>query len=246
MQASRFLGSKKLAALSKFCSTTTKVTKKPKKLANIYPPCMDLGARFYDELLDPKKLANRRKEAQKFYPPKDVFMSLLPKMGNADEHQFKIYWDGVYGTRADLPVDPDMLTQKFIDEADPDCVIWLMGRAGNKSTYHNNYNDFENWRIVPRFLTGAVNVDSSISFKLGKEEVKWESPICVAPVGVQHRVTYPSLDGDLVTARGATEVGVPFCVSGVSSISMERIAEEIRTVNPDAAKPWFQLYNPTV
>ena len=91
-------------------------------------------------------------------------------MANADAHQFSIYWDGVYGKLPALPVDPELLlkvsislvmwtvvrssvllisllSQKFIAEADPDAVVWLMGRAGSKRTYYDNQSDFDNWKV---------------------------------------------------------------------------------------------------
>ncbi len=139
-----------------------------------------------------------------------------------------------------------MLLSKFIEEADPDCVIWLMGRAGNKETYKANTSDFEKWRIIPRMLTGARDIDLTTTFKLGASTFTWPTPIGIAPVGVQGRVTYPSSQGDLVTAGGAARCGVPFIVSSVSSVSLEKIADYIRKCSPSAPAPWFQVYNSTV
>ena len=91
-----------------------------------YPSSMDLGDKFYDRLLKKKDVKERRAENKAMYPPQAQFMAMLPPMGNADGYQFKLYWDGVYGKLPDLPVDPDLLMQKFLKEGDPDCVIWLM------------------------------------------------------------------------------------------------------------------------
>jgi L-lactate dehydrogenase (cytochrome) len=212
--------------------------------SNKYPPSMELGDDFYDRLFNEVK--TRRDENMKLYPPKDALMSILPQMGNIDNHQFGIYWDGVYGKLPQLPVDPDLLLNKFVNEADPDCVIWLLGRAGNKSTYFNNTSDFENWRIVPRMLQGVSSVDSSVKFRLGEKEVTWKYPIGIAPVGVQDRVSFPKEKGDILTAIGAAQCEIPMCVSSVSSTSLESISESIKNANSNAPAPWFQLYNSNV
>ena len=86
-----------------------------------YPKSMDLGTKFYDNLLSSKNVMERRKENQTNYPNKNDFLSLIPKTpGTADGHQFKIYWDGVFGMLPSLPVEPDLLLHKFIEESDPD------------------------------------------------------------------------------------------------------------------------------
>ena len=105
-----------------------------------------------------------------------------------------------------------MLMNKFCNEADPDCVVWLMGRAGSKQTYHNNTSDFDNFRLVPRMFSGAHTPNMTTNFKMGNKEFSWPVPIGIAPVGVQGRVTYPDKSGDLVTATGAAEIGFPFIV----------------------------------
>lgn len=115
-----------------------------------------------------------------------------------------------------------------------------MGRAGSKQTYHDNISDFDNWKLLPRMMTGVKSVDPSIDFKLGDHIFRWETPFAVAPVGVQGRVTKA---GDLVTAAGAAAVGVPFIVSAVSSVPLEEIVGVIKATNPNAPAPWFQLYN---
>lgn len=211
-----------------------------------YPSTMDLGNHFYDRLLDKEAIAKRRAENKSMYPPQAVFMEMLPKMGNADGYQFKLYWDGVWGKLPNFPVDPDALLQKFVNEADPDCVIWLMGRAGSKQTYHSNISDFNHWKIVPKMFTGVRTPDLVTNFRMGGHDFSWPTPFAIAPVGVQGRVTYPSEEGDLVAARGAARCGVPFIVSSVSSVSMENIAACIKETAPDGPAPWFQVYNSVV
>jgi hypothetical protein len=181
--------------------------------APCYPAHMDLGDAFYQKLFDPAQVMARRKENMAAYPPEEAFMKMLPSMANADAHQFSLYWAGVYGKLPVLPVDPELLTKKFIAEADPDAVVWLLGRAGSKQTYYNNQSDFDLWKIVPRMMTGLGKFDPSVSFKLGKHQFDWASPIAVAPVGVQARVA--SERADMVTAGAAAQV-IPCTVKGHS------------------------------
>ena len=89
-------------------------------------------------------------------------------------------------------------------------------------------------------MTGVRTIDPSVEFTLENKKFRWETPFAIAPVGVQARVTR---EADIVSASAAAELGVPFIVSSVSSVSLERIAESIRTTNPSAPAPWFQLYN---
>ena len=56
--------------------------------------------------------------------------------------QFQLYWEGLYGTLPSFPIDPLRLEQKFIDEADPDKVVWLFGRAGSQATYRANMDEW--------------------------------------------------------------------------------------------------------
>ncbi len=89
-------------------------------------------------------------------------------------------------------------------------------------------------------MTGVRTIDPSVEFTMGNKKFRWETPFGIAPVGVQARVTK---EADVVAASASAELGVPFIVSSVSSVSLERIAESIRDANPKAPAPWFQLYN---
>ncbi len=66
--------------------------------------CSITGDGFYNKLLDPDNVKSRRLGNTQNYPSKqESFMKMLPKMQNADEFQFSIYWDGVYGKLPRLP-----------------------------------------------------------------------------------------------------------------------------------------------
>jgi isopentenyl-diphosphate delta-isomerase len=53
-------------------------------------------------------------------------------------------------------------------------------------------------------------------------------------VGIQ---TLLHEEGELATARAAAQLGTPFCLSSVASVTMEEVAEEL-----GEAPAWFQLY----
>jgi isopentenyl diphosphate isomerase/L-lactate dehydrogenase-like FMN-dependent dehydrogenase len=107
---------------------------------------------------------------------------------------------------------------------------YVAGGAGGERTMRANLAAFDRWRIVPRMLRDVANRDLSIRL-LGTE---LPTPIIVAPIGVQgilHR------DGEIASARAAASVGLPFCLSTVSSHSIEEVANAA-----SGAPHWFQLY----
>eukprot|EP01050_Picozoa_sp_SAG11_P037759 SAG11_NODE_15058_length_590_cov_1.281059_1_plen_109_part_01 len=86
---------------------------------------------------------------------------------------------------AAAPVDPYRLQEKFVAEADPDKVVWLIGRAGAQDTYRDNVCDWDRWKIVLRVLTGVEATDLSVDFELGGRTFHWDAPVAIAPIGVQ-------------------------------------------------------------
>eukprot|EP00123_Amoebidium_parasiticum_P017583 comp23905_c0_seq1/m.42088 comp23905_c0_seq1/g.42088 ORF comp23905_c0_seq1/g.42088 comp23905_c0_seq1/m.42088 type:complete len:538 (-) comp23905_c0_seq1:356-1969(-) len=213
---------------------------------NKYPSTMDMGEAFYSRCFDPVDVKKRRAENTKVFPPREQLNAIMPPMSAAEGYRMKFYWDGVYGNLPELPVDFDLLERKFFDEADPDTIAWLYGRAGSKATYHNSRSDFENWRIVPRMLTGVTDCDTAMKFTMRGKEFMFKGPVGFAPVGVQGRVTYPSTEADLHTSRAAAKHNLLFTLSHVSSQPLERVIADMKEVNPEAPAPWYQLYNNTV
>ncbi|GMV01617.1 MAG: alpha-hydroxy-acid oxidizing protein [Burkholderiaceae bacterium] len=101
--------------------------------------------------------------------------------------------------------------------------------AWTESTYRANESDFAPIRLRQRV---AVDIDnrSLVSTMVGQPV---SMPIALAPVGLtgmQHA------DGEILAARAAAKVGVPFTLSTMSICSIEDVAE-----NTDAPF-WFQLY----
>ncbi|KAL4064875.1 FMN-dependent dehydrogenase [Scleroderma yunnanense] len=111
--------------------------------------------------------------------------------------------------------------------------MYTFGSAGTCSTDLANKKAFENYKLVPRMLVDATNrsIETTIF------GVKHPSPLLIAPVGVQG-ILHP--DGELATARAASNVGVAFIMSTASSRSIEDVAQ---ANGPDGHR-WYQLYWP--
>jgi lactate 2-monooxygenase len=127
--------------------------------------------------------------------------------------------------------------------------IYTFGSAGIGSTYRNNLEALEQWRIIPRMLRNATDRNLEVGrayFLLDRPRadpdrpqttlfgVKLPSPVLLAPVGVQgilHK------DGELATASAAARLGVPFIMSTASTRSIEAVAK----ANGDGHR-WYQLY----
>lgn len=120
------------------------------------------------------------------------------------------------------------MAKEKISEANFDYVA---AGAGSENTIRENSESFQQWRIQPRVFKDISKLDTSI--KILNEQI--DSPVFMAPVGVQ---TILHEEGDLASAKAASELGVPFVCSSVSSYSMEEVAE---VMGKDSTK-WFQLY----
>jgi lactate 2-monooxygenase len=115
-----------------------------------------------------------------------------------------------------------------------EAFAYTAGGAGVETTMGANRAAFQNWRIVPRQLTGA-EPRALGRVLLGR---RLPTPLWLAPVGVlelAHR------DADLAVARAAAREGVPFVFSNQASVSMERCAETMERTQPGAPR-YFQLY----
>ena len=129
----------------------------------------------------------------------------------------------------------------------PAAYMYTFGNAGTGSTYRNNLEALQQWRIIPRMLRDATHrnldvntaplspaTEADCSSQTTLFGVQLPSPILVAPVGVQgilHK------DAELATASAAASVGVPFVMSTASTRSIEAVAK----ANSDGHR-WYQLY----
>jgi isopentenyl diphosphate isomerase/L-lactate dehydrogenase-like FMN-dependent dehydrogenase len=107
---------------------------------------------------------------------------------------------------------------------------YIAGGAADELTLVDNVAAFRRWRLVPRVMRDVSSVDPSGQF-LGTATAL---PVGIAPVAFQH---FAHPDAELATACAAANAGVPFCLSTMSSRSIEGVAAASGN-----GRRWFQLY----
>nr|WP_314584189.1 alpha-hydroxy acid oxidase [uncultured Pseudomonas sp.] len=110
---------------------------------------------------------------------------------------------------------------------------YLEGGAEEELTLKRNRQAFAEVSLLPRTLIPWETPDTRRTL-FGREQAL---PMAIAPTGYNgmlHR------DADIHLARAATERGLPFSLSTVSTRSMEQIVAAVPDVNL-----WFQLYSMT-
>jgi len=137
------------------------------------------------------------------------------------------------GTLADqppeFPVSYEDLEAAALDALDDRAAAYVAGSAGGEDTAAENRTSFADWRLVPRLLAGVAERDLGVEL-FGST---FEPPLALAPVGIQ---TILHEEGERATARAAADLGLPFCLSSVASVTMEAVAGE------GDGPQWFQLY----
>ena len=106
---------------------------------------------------------------------------------------------------------------------------FIDGGAQDETTLRANREDFQKWRFRTRTLTDVSTRDQSITL-FGE---RYASPLILAPTGLAG-LLYRR--GELAAARAAEKYGVPYCLSTMSTCTIEEIARET------APPKWFQLY----
>lgn len=113
----------------------------------------------------------------------------------------------------------------------PACVRgYVRGGTEDEVSLHENRRAFEDWQFVPRGLCGVADRHTRVAL-WGRA---FAQPVGIAPTGLAALVAH---DGDLHLARAARDAGVPFIISGSSSVPMEELLAD----NPDC---WYQAYFP--
>ena len=103
------------------------------------------------------------------------------------------------------------------------------GGAQDEVTLRANQVDFQRLALLPRVLTDVSGRDQSVTV-LGQN---LEQPLILAPTGMPGML-WPH--GALAAARAADQAGVGFCLSTMSTSTIEEVSKAVR-------KPmWFQLY----
>ncbi|KAL9098396.1 MAG: hypothetical protein Q9163_005934 [Psora crenata] len=147
--------------------------------------------------------------------------------------QKDIYEDGLL--RNKLPTvttDPNRLEEQARNHLGVRSFNYVAGGAGEKATMDANRLAFRQWKLVPRMLRPTTHRDLRTEL-FGH---KLDSPVCVAPIGVQS-IFHP--DKETGVAEIAAEIGVPYILSTASSSSIEEVARA-----SGHGVRWFQLYWP--
>ncbi len=104
---------------------------------------------------------------------------------------------------------------------------FVAGGSGAELTLHRNRWAFDAITVTPRVLGGVEAPDTATTI-LGTAAAL---PVAVAPMAYQ-RLFHPS--GELFLAKAAANAGIPYIISTLSSVPLEKIAA--------VAPSWFQLY----
>jgi lactate 2-monooxygenase len=153
-------------------------------------------------------------------------------MTTPSSYASEIYLSGMSGARPAFTTDAVSLEEAAKAKLAPEPFWYVAGAAGSGATARANRAAFDDYRIVPRMLTGATGRDLT-TVVLGQT---LPAPIITAPVGVQSIVHE---DAELAAARVTAELGIPMVLSTVSSFPLEEVA----AANGDGVR-WFQLYWP--
>ncbi|MFH8291896.1 alpha-hydroxy acid oxidase [Streptomyces sp. NPDC018059] len=105
---------------------------------------------------------------------------------------------------------------------------FISGGSGAETTLDANRAALDRVRLVPRVLRDVSRCTTRTTL-LGHPV---RLPLAIAPVAYQ-RLVHP--EGELAAARAAGAAGVPFIVSTLSSVPVERLTAT-------GAAVWFQLY----
>ncbi len=111
----------------------------------------------------------------------------------------------------------------------PEHFDYVAGGAGEERSLAENRAAFRHYRLRPRMLVDVSTVEPRTSV-LGTPIAL---PAAIAPMAMQ-ALAHP--DGELPIARAAAAEGVLYCLSTVSSRSLEEVAEV------SSGPRWFQLY----
>ncbi|KEZ41998.1 hypothetical protein SAPIO_CDS6390 [Scedosporium apiospermum] len=146
-------------------------------------------------------------------------------------------WDGEDPTLLSnhLPIvttDPNALEEQARGAMETKSFKYIYRGAGELSTMDANRLAFRQWRIIPRVLKPASPRDLTTELFC----VKYDSPLLVAPVGVQ-AMFHSSGERGLIAA--CAELGIPYILSTAATQSIETIAE---ACGPHPR--WYQLYWP--
>lgn len=109
---------------------------------------------------------------------------------------------------------------------------YLDGGCNEDVNLHRNTADIRDVELIPQYLSQHVRSDMSTEL-FGHT---YDAPFGISPIGLQG-LMWPKTPE--ILAKAAFKHNVPFCLSTVSTASIETIA------GITEGKAWFQLYHPT-
>ncbi len=109
---------------------------------------------------------------------------------------------------------------------------YLDGGCNEDMNLYKNTKEIRDVELVPQYLTRHT----TSSAKTTLFGVEYDAPFGVAPMGLQG-LMWPKASE--ILAQAAHDHNIPFCLSTVTTASIETIAEITE------GKSWFQLYHPT-
>ncbi len=148
-----------------------------------------------------------------------------------EHRQQEIYANGmVVDQPPEIPVRFPDLRDAALETLESTARGYLAGGAGSETTMASNRDAFDGYQIVPRLGRDVASRSLSVT----PFDKQWPFPVALAPVGVQSILHD---DGVLATARAATSLDCPLCVSSVCSVPLERVGNVL-----EPGTWWFQLY----
>ena len=106
---------------------------------------------------------------------------------------------------------------------------YIDGAADDEITYRRNTEAYEQCDLIPNVLAGVENIDMSTTV-MGQ---KIDMPLYLSPTALQRLFHHT---GELAVAKAAEKFGTMFGISSLGTVSIEKIAKEIKTPK------LFQLY----
>lgn len=106
---------------------------------------------------------------------------------------------------------------------------FIDGAAEDEVSRRRNRCQFEDWGLVQRVLNDVSRIDLSVEL-FG---TRYAAPFGIGPTGLAG-LAWPK--AETLLAQAAKAAGIPSCLSTVSSVRLEEVAEDA------GAGLWFQLY----
>lgn len=109
---------------------------------------------------------------------------------------------------------------------------YLDGGCNEDVNLHRNTGDIRDVQLIPQYLSPHTHSDMTTTL-FGDT---YDAPFGISPIGLQG-LMWPRTPE--ILAKAAVDHNIPFCLSTVSTASIETIAEIT------GGRFWFQLYHPT-